>query len=68
LLLKEGVLFCKLPSPTGQGLCDELFVPKSLHTKLLKELHEGVIGGHLGSDKTCGNLKNVFVGWDTKTR
>jgi len=60
LLLKDNVLFCRLPSPTGQGLCDKLVVPKSIRTEVLKELHEGAIGGHLGSDKTLWKLKERF--------
>ena len=61
LLLQQDVLFCRLPSPTGQGSCDKLVVPKSLCVEVLKELHEGTVGGHLGSEKTLWKkLKEHF--------
>ena len=66
LLLRQNVLFCRLPSPTGQGLCDKLVVPKSLHVEVLKELHDGAVGGHLGSEKR--NLRNAFTGLATIPR
>jgi len=60
LLLKQDVLYCRLPSATGQGLCDKLVVPKVLRNEVLKELHDGAAGGHLGSDKTLWKLKERF--------
>ena len=60
LLLQQDVLYCRLPSATSLGFCDKLVVPKALRTEVLKEIHEGVGGGHLGSDKTLWKLKERF--------
>ena len=60
LLLKDDVLYCRLPSATGSGLHNKLVVPKVLHPEVLKELHEGSLGGHLGTKKTLWKLKERF--------
>ena len=60
LLLKDDILFCRLPSPAGQDLCDKLVVPKSLRAEVLRELHKGAMGGHLGTEKTLWKLKERF--------
>ena len=38
----------------------QLIVPVALRTEVLKELHDGVVGGHLGQDKTLSRLKERF--------
>ena len=60
LLLKDDVLYCRLTSATGSGLHNKLVVPKVLHPEVLKELHEGSLGGHLGTEKTLWKLKERF--------
>ena len=60
LLLKDDVLYCRLPSATGSGLHNKLVVPKVLRPEVLKELHEGSLGGHLGTEKTLWKLKECF--------
>ena len=35
-------------------------VPNSLMTVVLLDVHEGVLGGHLGVDKSLGKLKERF--------
>ena len=62
LLLKDDVLYCRLPSVTGSGLHNKLVVPKVLRPEVLKELHEGSLGGHLGTEKTLWKLKERFTG------
>ena len=38
----------------------QLVLPYSLHCEVLKELHEGAGGGHLGESKMLGRLKERF--------
>eukprot|EP00731_Ephydatia_muelleri_P008358 Em0004g696a len=38
----------------------QLVLPYSLHCEVLKELHEGAVGGHLGESKMLGRLKERF--------
>ena len=38
----------------------QLIVPLSFRKEVLQELHAGVVGGHLGQDKTLGRLKERF--------
>ena len=35
----------------------QLLVPESLRKKVIEEVHEGVLGGHLGEEKTFEKLK-----------
>ena len=35
-------------------------IPASLKQEVLADLHEGVVGGHLGADKTLGRLRERF--------
>ena len=37
-----------------------MVVPASLREEVLSDLHEGSLGGHLGTDKTLGRLKERF--------
>ena len=60
LLLKQEVLYCRLPSVTGTGFQDKLVIPKVLRAEVLKELHDGSLGGHLGTEKTLWKLKERF--------
>ena len=38
----------------------QLIVPLCYRNKILQELHAGVVGGHLGQDKTLSRLKERF--------
>ena len=60
LVVNQGVLcrYSKSSETSGRGL--QIVVPESLQTEVLADLHEGVAGGHLGSDKTLGRLKERF--------
>ena len=60
LLLKHDLLYCTLPSAISSGLQDKLAIPKVLRAEILKELHEGSLGGHLSTDKTLWKLKERF--------
>ena len=60
LLVHEGVL-CRqaLPSRGSPGGL-QVVIPASLKQEVLADLHEGVVGGHLGADKTLGRLRERF--------
>ena len=38
----------------------QLILPACFHKEVLHELHAGVVGGHLGQDKTLNCLKEHF--------
>ncbi len=60
LELKDGVLWRRFESEDGSSSHPQLVVPSALREEVLRELHEGVAGGHLGQDKTLHRLKERF--------
>ena len=38
----------------------QLIILVTVHTEVLKELHDEVVGGHLGQDETLSCLKECF--------
>ena len=38
----------------------QLIVPRSLRDEILEELHAGVVGGHIGEEKTMAHLRERF--------
>ena len=60
LLIKQGCLYrAYVRSVDGSNLL-QLVIPKSLRNNILKDLHEGVVGGHLGEDKTLDRVRERF--------
>ena len=57
LFIKNGVLLRK--GIEGSNV-PQLIVPSSVYRTVLKELHEGAVGGHLGEGKMLGRLKERF--------
>ena len=60
LLIRDGVLFRQWENPTGSRSVLQLVMPKSERTNVLRDLHEGVAGGHLGEAKVLEKLKERF--------
>ena len=60
LVVQEGVLWRHYHTPSESHNWLQLIVPQSLQQVVLKELHEGVGGGHLGQDKTLNKLKERY--------
>ena len=60
LHLKQDILYCRFPSSTGTKFCDQMVVPVALRPAVLRELHEGALSGHLGTEKTGRKLKECF--------
>ena len=60
LVMHQGVL-CRWLQPVGTSTERlQTVVPKALQVEVVKDLHEGAMGGHLGVDKTLGRLKERF--------
>ena len=61
LTISNGVLY-RLFLGTAQpsGICYQLVVPRCMRDNVLKEVHEGAMGGHLGEEKTLQKLKEWF--------
>ena len=38
----------------------QLVIPLSKRSEVLKEMHEGTLGGHLGDDKTLARVRERF--------
>ena len=60
LLIHDGVLFRQWESPDASKSVYELVLPKSERRDVLRDLHEGVTGGHLGETKVLEKLKERF--------
>lgn len=59
LVLHQGVLCRRSKTHIGSEQL-QIVVPDALRNEILSDLHEGAAGGHLGSDKTLGRLKERF--------
>ena len=60
LCVKDQLLF-RCFEPDSEGTCHyQLIVPQSLRSTVLEEVHAGVVGGHLGQEKTLARLKERF--------
>ena len=60
LLVEEGVLKQKYDSVSGNVSWTQFVVPRVLREQILQELHVGSLEGHLGEDKTIGNVRECF--------
>ena len=61
LMMDNGVLVRLFASPTGiEPATKQLVAPKGIQQSILKSLHDGVCGGHLGLKKTLSKLKLRF--------
>ena len=58
LLVKNGVLFRHRED--AESVIQQVVVPKAARSQVLKHLHEGAFGGHLGEAKTLGRLRERF--------
>ena len=58
--LKEGILYRQFESQDGYSSRLQLIVPKCLREEMLRQLHEGPVGGHFGEDKTLHRLRERF--------
>ena len=56
LVVKEGVLYRRYEDNQG-GEHLQIIAPAIIRQNILKQLHEGILGGHLGEGKTLSRLK-----------
>ena len=59
LVIKE-FLWRLFENRDGTGCIYQLVIPNSLKTEVLHDIHEVVLGGNLGVDKSLGKLKERF--------
>ena len=60
LLVRDGVLYRQYIRPLDQEFVLQLVVPGDMQSDVIKDLHEGALGGHLGEEKTLARLKERF--------
>ena len=60
LTLHEGLLMRRFRDANTDSTRLQLVVPRCLRESILEELHRGIVGGHLGEEKTLGRLKQRF--------
>lgn len=60
LVLKDDLLYRKWEKPSGKDYQLQLVVPHMLVKKVLRELHDGVSGGHLGIRRTLVKIRERF--------
>ena len=60
LEVEDGILWCIYAQPRDNVSWKQLVVPQKFRTEILKDLHEGITGGHLGQEKTVKKLKERF--------
>ena len=60
LVEKDGALKRRFEDTQTQSSWLQLVIPHSLREEILQELHAGVLGGHLGEDKTLLKIRERF--------
>ena len=60
LQVSRGCLYRQYIHPLDGHHTLQLVVPASLRDSILRDLHEGVMGGHLGEEKTMNRVKERF--------
>ena len=60
MLVQDGLLWRWYKKSVDHEKTLQLVVSLALKEELLKDLHEGVLAGHLGMDKTLSHLKDRF--------
>ncbi len=60
LMLKAQLLWRQYENPRGSLTTLQLVVPPSRREEVLRDMHEGVLGGHLGQEKTLERVKERY--------
>ncbi len=60
LILKDRVLFRQFDKCDGTGKYHQLLTPSQMKEKLLKQIHDSQLGGHLGKRKTREQVLQQF--------
>lgn len=59
-VLQDGILYRKWEKPNGREFHLQLVVPRERIKDVLREVHDGVTGGHLGVKRTLTKLRERF--------
>ena len=59
-MVRDNLLWRLFENKDDTGCTYQLVIPSLLKTEVLHDIHEGVLGGHLGVDKSLGKLKEQF--------
>ena len=60
LVVKDELLWRLFENNDGPEYIYQLVIPSALKSEVLRDIHEGILGGHLGIDKCLGKLKERF--------
>ena len=60
LVIQRSLLWRRFEQANGSGYHLQLLVPITLQKDVLRDLHEGVMGGHLGIDKTLARIQERY--------
>ena len=60
LIIHNGLLYRRYEGVDDSSHHLQLLVPECKRKQVLEDLHEGVLGGHLGQEKTLGRLQERF--------
>ena len=60
LIVKDGVLYRWFAGPDDSSNHLQLVVPLDLRSEVLESLHGGIVGGHLGHEKTFSRIQGRF--------
>ena len=60
LLVKNDCLYRLHRHPTTDMETLQLVIPRAKREEILRDMHEGSIGGHMGEEKTLGRLKERY--------
>jgi Integrase zinc binding domain len=63
--IRNGILYRRFCTTSSRTQFLQLIVPDSLHEEFIRQLHEGLTGGHLGILRTQDQIhrRGYWVGW-----
>ena len=63
--MSDGILWRIYAQPREDRGWMQLVVPNKFRQDILRNLHEGITGAHLGEAESLGKLRKGFIGLDT---
>ena len=66
LTIKEGMIYKESLQKNGLSRFYQLLVPRKLKNEVLKEVHDGRMGGHFGCRKTYEKVKQKYYWFEMK--
>ena len=59
-MLRKQKLYHQYDRPGDGEVVQQLVIPECKKTEGLKDMHEGILGGHLREEKTLGRIRERF--------